>query len=185
MTTGRKPKPTALKLIAGNPGKRAINRREPRPPASKPTCPAHLSPTAKAEWRRIAGVMHRIGILTQVDRAALAAYCQAYGRWVAAERKLTETPALIKSPSGYVQQSPWLSVANKQLELMGRYMAELGITPAARSRVAAVPGEEAGSSEMKIQIVHRLVRAPGAAAEEAEVIEGTAGPAEVPDHVVQ
>jgi hypothetical protein len=35
-----------------------------------------------------------------------------------------------------VQQSPWLGIANKQMELMGRYMTELGMTPAARSRVA-------------------------------------------------
>jgi len=44
---------------------------------------------------------------------------------------------LLKTATGYVQQSPWLSIANKQLELMGRYMTELGLTPAARSRVAA------------------------------------------------
>jgi phage terminase small subunit len=45
---------------------------------------------------------------------------------------------MLKTPSGYVQQSPWLSVSNKQLELMVRYMAELGITPASRARVASV-----------------------------------------------
>ena len=44
---------------------------------------------------------------------------------------------LLKTATGYVQQSPWLSIANKQLELMGRYMTELGLTPAARSRVTA------------------------------------------------
>ncbi len=42
---------------------------------------------------------------------------------------------LLKTPSGYVQQSPWLSVANKQLEVMGRYMSELGLTPASRARL--------------------------------------------------
>ena len=78
-----------------------------------------------------------MGVLTTIDRAALAAYCQAYGRWVEAEEKLKETPSLFKTPSGYVQQSPWLGIANKQLELMGRYMTELGMTPASRSRVAA------------------------------------------------
>ena len=77
-----------------------------------------------------------MGALTEIDRAALAAYCQAWGRWVEAEERLRETPALIKTPSGYVQQSPWLLIANKQLELMGRYMVELGMTPAARSRLA-------------------------------------------------
>ena len=102
-----------------------------------PSRPAHLNPPAAAEWRRIAKALQQAGVLTGFDRAALAAYCQAWGRWVEAEERLRETPPLIKTPSGYVQQSPWLTIANKQLELMGRYMAELGMTPAARSRVTA------------------------------------------------
>jgi hypothetical protein len=59
------------------------------------------------------------------------------GRDVCGEQRLRDTPPLLKSPSGYVQQSPWMAIANKQLELMGRYMTELGMTPASRSRVAA------------------------------------------------
>jgi P27 family predicted phage terminase small subunit len=77
-----------------------------------------------------------MGVLTVADRAALAAYCQAWARWVEAEEKLKETPMLMKTPSGYVQQSPWLSIANKQMELMCRYMSELGLTPVARTRLA-------------------------------------------------
>ena len=57
---------------------------------------------------------------------------------------------MLKTPSGYVQQSPWLSVANKQLELMGRYMTELGMTPASRSRVAAAA--QPGSTVQSVQI---------------------------------
>jgi len=133
---GRKPKPTALKLVDGNPGKRPINGREPRPPAARPTCPAYLSPTAKAEWKRLATTLNEIGLLTRIDRTVLAAYCQAYGRWVEAEKKLAETPPLLKTPAGYVQQSPWITIANKQVELMVRLMAELGLSPAARSRLA-------------------------------------------------
>jgi P27 family predicted phage terminase small subunit len=133
---GRKPTPTALKLITGS---RPLNRHEPKPASSLPTCPAHLSPSAKAEWKRLAREMHRLGIVSQLDRAALAAYCQAYGRWVEAERKLKDTPALIKLPSGYIQPSPWLGIANKQLELMHRYMGELGLSPVSRSRVHKLP----------------------------------------------
>jgi P27 family predicted phage terminase small subunit len=140
MMRGRKPLPTAVKRATGNPGKRGYNHAEPRPPEGLPDCPSHLSAVAKDEWDRIAETLYDMGVLTTVDRAALAAYCQAYGRWVEAEEKLKETPVMLKTPSGYVQQSPWLSVSNKQLELMGRYMAELGITPASRSRVASVQG---------------------------------------------
>lgn len=78
-------------------------------------------------------------MLSVLDRAVLAAYCQTYGRWVEAEKRLAETPALIKLPSGYVQQNPWLAVSNKQLELMQKLMTEMGLTPVSRSRVNAKP----------------------------------------------
>jgi len=113
------------------------SRRPKRGSEPIPRCPAHLSRAAGAEWRRIARALHQAGVLTSFDRAALAAYCQAWGRWVEAEERLRETPPLVKTPSGYVQQSPWLTIAHKQLELMGRYMVELGLTPAARSRMHA------------------------------------------------
>jgi P27 family predicted phage terminase small subunit len=103
--------------------------------AALPRCPSHLNDVARKEWRRLATPLHEAGILTLADRAALAAYCVAYARWVEAEEKLAETPTLLKTPSGYVQQSPWLTVANKQMELMGRYMSELGLTPVARTRM--------------------------------------------------
>ena len=157
MHPGRKPKPTALKRYNGNPGKRPLNLAEPIPPDGLPDCPDHLSDSARTEWHRLAAVLHGMGIFTTIDRAALAAYCQTYGRWVEAEERLAETPTLFKTPSGYVQQSPWLTVANKQLELMARYMTELGLTPAARSRLVASGG--AASSDPFASIT-RIVLVP-------------------------
>ena len=55
---------------------------------------------ARDEWHRIAGSLHQMGVLTTVDRAALAAYCQAHARWVEAGEKLQETPLVLKTPSG-------------------------------------------------------------------------------------
>lgn len=153
---GRKPKPTAIRVLEGNPGKRRWNAAEPVPPEGCPDCPDHLSEDARLEWDRVAYALHAMGVLTVVDRAALAAYCQAYGRWVEAERKLQLTPALIKLPSGYIQQSPWMSIANKQLEVMGRYMTELGMTPAARSRVEAV-----SPAQPAIHRITRIIIQPG------------------------
>ena len=84
----------------------------------------------------------------------LAAYCQSYGRWVEAEERLKETPALYKTPSGYVQQSPWLGIVNKQLELMARFMVEMGMTPAARSRVSTLL---AAPAQQPVEICWRAV----------------------------
>lgn len=127
------------------------------PLAALPRCPSHLNDVARKEWRRLATPLHEAGILTLADRAALAAYCVAYARWVEAEEKLAETPTLLKTPSGYVQQSPWLTVANKQMELMGRYMSELGLTPVARTRTAVA---DAVAPETTPQQITRIVIAP-------------------------
>lgn len=54
---GRKPKPTALKVLEGNPGKRQLNVVEPKPRNKAPKCPAWLDAEAKKEWRRLANVI--------------------------------------------------------------------------------------------------------------------------------
>lgn len=133
---GPRPKPTAWRRAEGNRGKRVWNHAEPAPPDGVPDCPEHLSEEGRAEWFRLVETLAGMGVISRIDRAVLAAYCQAYGRWVEAEQKLKETPLLIRTPSGYVQQSPWLGIANRQMELMGRYMAEIGLTPASRSGIA-------------------------------------------------
>ena len=50
---GRKPKPTALKKLEGNPGKRKMNTKEPVPGKGMPDCPKWLLPEAKEEWKRL------------------------------------------------------------------------------------------------------------------------------------
>ncbi len=153
MKPGRKPVPTALRRMQGNPGKRAYNHDEPAPPEGVPSCPDHLGAVARDEWDRLVLVLHGMGVVTLVDRAALAAYCQSYGRWVEAEEKLAATPVLLKTATGYVQQSPWLSIANKQMELMGRYMSELGLTPASRSRIAIANPADQHEAVEKVEFV--------------------------------
>ena len=129
--------------------------RRADPDAALPRCPPHLSDDARKEWRRLASSLHQVGLLTTADRAALAAYCQAWARWVEAEEKLKETPALIKTPSGYIQQSPWLSIANKQLEIMGRFMGELGLTPVARTRLPEAQSKRGPEPLTVMRIVYR------------------------------
>ena len=74
MITGRKPKPTQLKLVTFNPGKRALNRKEAKAKAAIPVPPHHLTTDAVEEWNRVATELYNLGILSEIDRAALAAY---------------------------------------------------------------------------------------------------------------
>ena len=73
----RKPKPTRLKVMTGNPGKRPLNEGEPMPAPSIPDCPPELGPAAQREWDRLVGELGKLRVLTNLDRAALAAYCGA------------------------------------------------------------------------------------------------------------
>ena len=110
-TRGRKPKPTAMKLLEGNPGKRPLNEREPVPPKGNIKCPDWLLPEAKKEWKRLAPSLEALGVLTLVDLTAFEGYCQAYARWKEAEAFITQHGSIFKTPSGYVQQVPQVSIA--------------------------------------------------------------------------
>jgi P27 family predicted phage terminase small subunit len=145
---GAPPKPTALKVLAGNPGRRPLNTREPKPELKIPSCPAHLSDEARKEWRRISKLIVKLGLLSVVDRAALAGYCMAWGRWVEAEEQLKKTGTVVKTPNGYPIVSPYLSIANKAVEQMRIFLTEFGLTPASRSRIQALPTEEKSESKL-------------------------------------
>jgi P27 family predicted phage terminase small subunit len=138
--SGRRPKPTALKMLQGNPGKRALNANEPKP-TGIPSCPRHLSAAAKQEWKRISRELIAIGLLTKIDRAALAAYCAAYARWIEAEDNVAKFGHVVKAPSGYPIQNPYLSIANTCLDQIRKFATEFGLTPASRSRlqISAAP----------------------------------------------
>lgn len=149
---GPKPKPTHLKLVTGNPGRRALNKAEPKVRDAIPPAPADLLADARLEWDRVAKDLYWAGILKDVDRAAFTCYCQAYGRWVQAQRALAKMAAtdpvteglLVKTPNGAVIQNPLVGIRNKAEADMLRSAAEMGMTPSARSRVQATPpdGEE-------------------------------------------
>ena len=117
---GRKPKPTALKVLEGDRGKgrRPLNEHEPIPPKGGVKCPSWLLPEAKKEWKRLAASLEAMGVLTMADLTAFAGYCQAYARWREAEDFITQHGSIFKTPSGYVQQVPQVSIAQQNLKIM-------------------------------------------------------------------
>ncbi len=133
-----------MKWLAGNPGKRPLNNNEPQPPRpeSAPYAPRHLNDAAKKEWRRLVGILLDMGLYTVVDRAALAMYCQAWGRWVVAEKKVAKTGEVLPGKTGTSYQNPWRHEANKAYEQMRKMLAEFGLTPSSRTRLTALASED-------------------------------------------
>jgi P27 family predicted phage terminase small subunit len=140
---GRKPTPTHLKLIRGNPGKRRIVADQFRPVAAVPTCPRHLKGEARKEWRRITALLDGCSLIAEVDRGALSMLCTAWARYVNAEEMIEkaneQAPGsyglFVKSPNGMAIQSPWLAVSNRAMDMYRTWCAEFGITPAQRTRI--------------------------------------------------
>lgn len=155
---GRKPLPTNVKVLRGNPGKRKLNKSEPKPSGKLPACPHWLTLEAKREWRRVLPELKAMGLLTVVDRAALAAYCEAWACFrqaqeVVQEKGIThEEPimARVKGENGVVfekivgykvKQRPEVAVSLRYFQILSRMVVEFGFTPSSRGRMT-IPGQE-------------------------------------------
>lgn len=86
--------------------------------------------------------LHEAGLLTYIDRSALAMYCQAWGRWVTAEEELEREGAVIFTAKGNMIQNPWLAIANRAMKQLQSLAAEFGMTPSSRSRVRVSTAED-------------------------------------------
>ena len=130
---GRKPQPTKLKILKGNPGKRPLNLDEPELPATPTACPKDLKGDAKKEWERLAESLVTAGVLTIGDLMTFREYCTLTGEVRAMERLVKRVGQATAHRLGYVN-------ALLKLRKEWRAMAtELGLTPSSRSRVKAAP----------------------------------------------
>lgn len=149
MARGRRPLPTAVKELRGNPGKRKLNEAEPVPAAGEPEMPKGLSEGAAAEWNRILPGLMAMRIITPVDRATLAAYCYAYDIWMQANDEIREFGVMIKFPimgrkgtpeeneviSYLPKKNPALAIASDALKTMNSYGSLLGVNPVSRANL--------------------------------------------------
>jgi len=143
-TRGPAPKPTALKKLAGNPGKRALNPLEPKSP-KRIKMPATLGDAARVEWRRLVRQLEAMNLLQSVDADALALYCETYVTWATGLEQLRKLGTIVKSPSGYPIQNPYFAIVTQCQKQMQQLLSQFGMTPASRTRIQ-VP-EEKGADE--------------------------------------
>lgn len=137
MIRGPKPTPTALKMLAGNPGGRSLNLREPKPRGGAPHCPRWLKGEARKEWRRVAPELKRLGVLTSLDRAALAMYCEAWAWWLTAKQALEREGLTFTTPTGSIKARPEVAIMNQAAKQAHALACELGLTPSSRTRLDA------------------------------------------------
>lgn len=111
------------KVLAGNPAREALIRPN-RSLKRKHHAVRHgLRTKQKKEWKRMSKQLEQLGILTEIDMAAFAGYCQAYARWKEAEEFITQHGTIVKTPSGYWQQVPQVSIAQTYLKIMINFVS--------------------------------------------------------------
>jgi len=135
---GRKPIPTKLKILMGNPGKRKkdIERNEPTPELGIPDMPEWLSafPVAVSEWKRESEILFGMGVLTLADSSALATRCFLASQIQDAAAEISK----IEGEKNYVQIKSLLT----EYRQVG---ASLGLDPSSRSRLTVNPKEKKAS----------------------------------------
>lgn len=133
---GRTSKPTHLKLLAGNPGKRPINTEEPIPKGNlkgkEP--PKEFGLYAKKMWKTCLDNSPD-ELLKEIDQMELIRYCVAYELYTQAYKEVKKGGAVVVNAIGNSIKSPWVSILNEQSAIMGSCGANLGFSPTSRTKI--------------------------------------------------
>lgn len=103
-----------------------------------PEPPSFVTGYAADQWWTVAVELHRLGLLTKVDLAALAGHCMAYARWRIAEEKIAQIAARDPLTLGLLIDgaiNPLISISQKAALEMLRFGSELGLSPVSRCRL--------------------------------------------------
>ena len=140
---GRPSKPTRLKLLQGNPGKRALPRNEPKPELGVPTRPGWLAPEAKREWNRAVPELRRLGLLARIDRAMLVMWCETWAIFVQADRDIQDKGSTrTLTTSNYEEVRPSVAIRFAAIAKLMQLSARFGMSPSDRAKMSAPPMEE-------------------------------------------
>lgn len=136
-------KPTALKVLEGNPGRRRLPE-EPKFRDGQVLCPPYLSKDAKLEWKRLAPELLALGLLKPADQSNFARYCEAHSRWKQATEFIRDNGLFcnVRNKAGEITSSfalPHVKIAEQAAKEARMYGAEFGLTPASRAKLGTLP----------------------------------------------
>ncbi len=135
----RPKKPTHLKLIEGNPGKRALNEREPKPKGGA-RAPTLMTPAAKKVWPKLVAAMPP-GVFSAADSFILASYCEAVSQHQLATKMIAETPPTVEGSTGQTKISPWFAMQREAATQIAALGAKLGLDPISRQNISTSTGQ--------------------------------------------
>lgn len=145
-------KPTALKLAQGVPGgKHHLPQDEPQPSREDLSPPDHLSVAGRKVWATAVAQLNEVGVMTVMDRTALAHYCEQFVTWQTALANVRKKGlVLANKKTGILRQNPHLAIANQAHDRLLKMMQEFGMTPASRSGIKTRPGFRAAETKRPV-----------------------------------
>ena len=136
---GPPPKPTILKILSGNPGKRRLNLDEPRPPKSSGHRPVWLKGVARKTWDILHPLLSGMRVMTMADELALTMLCDVWAEWRAAREIIIRKHATYESATklGHriIRVRPEVRIASDASRRLRVMLSDFGLSPAARSRI--------------------------------------------------
>lgn len=133
---GRRPKPTALKILDGT--QRGPAKREPSAPVGIPPMPERLKvdQVATGKWLELAAILHGMGVLTTGDGEALATLCEVHAAEQSCLLALRAGGATIHTDLGGVKPNPAGSLYRSLVAMKASLLSEFGLTPSSRTKLA-------------------------------------------------
>lgn len=140
---GRKPKPTARKIAAGNPGGRPLNDSEPNfGLVTNIDAPEWITGTARDMWNRITALLLGQKVLQATDLHNVEAFCVAYGNWRDSADHVAKNGLVMLGASGGPIKNPALTSLAEAAKQMVTFGSMLGLDPASRQRLTGGGNEK-------------------------------------------
>jgi P27 family predicted phage terminase small subunit len=137
---GRKQKPTALKQLQGNPGRRPLNVAEPKPAlVTRLVVPSHLRGDARRIWRTLATQLRAVGLFTELDVHKVTLLAVA----LAEHRRCYEELQVALETQPKVDTSGLARALRQAAETFKGLSTGFGMDPGDRVRLAVAPRPEA------------------------------------------
>lgn len=134
--SGRRPKPTAKKELAGNPGKRALNKSEPDfGLVMTVNCPDWMGEFGRELWETVCPLLCRERVLEATDVQNLEIYCNAYDLFRCAQVEIKAHGLTVPGATGGVVKNPAATVLKESVGTMASYGGMLGLDPSSRQRL--------------------------------------------------
>lgn len=155
---GPAPKPTRLKILAGETRPSVINYAEPIPGGGPLTPPEDLRAEAREIWERVVEALGPTGVLTSADKDLLRLYSEAMARYLQAEKMLASSQPLITGRDGNLVKNPLHQIVRDNADAVKKYARELGLTPAARVGLRGDIDGNANSATAKLDAIIQAAR---------------------------